>query len=283
MVNTVEQDIPFLKDLVCYELTGGKYAVGLCPGCGYGIIANAVNRVLLKRGDVLKYPIITGVGCNTGIPTRMVGQHMHCLHGRIFAFATGLKLARPELKQIVISGDGDCLAIGLNHFLQAARRNVDMLVILLNNETYGSTGGQHAPTTGLGMRSVTAPYGVQERSFDAVELAVTAGATFVARWGIDKPYKLMESIEKALDHKGFSLIEALSICPTHRGRPNGLESPVEMLRWLKSNTIPLHEAKEMDQGELQGKYVVGEFLERNDVPELSETLWGIVGKVKKGD
>lgn len=213
------------------------------------------------------------------MPFVLVGNSFYCLHGRTLPFATGLKLARPEVKPIIFSGDGDCLAIGMCHFMHAARRNVDMLVILLNNEVYGMTGGQVAPTTAPGVRTTT-PQGMHEPSFDAVKLAIAAGATYVARWTIAQPFQLMKSIERALDHKGFALIEVISICPTYRGRLNNIPSPVEMLRWLKSNTITLKEAQGKSEEELRGKYVVGEFLERKDVPELSETYQHLIAQVK---
>jgi len=280
MTEVVEQENPIIREVVSYELVG-RYYSPFCPGCGYGIIANSVNRILLKRENMLKYPLITGVGCCCFMPFVLVGNSFYCLHGRALPFATGLKLARPDLKPIIFSGDGDCLAIGMCHFMHAARRNVDMLVILLNNEVYGMTGGQVAPTTASGVRTTTTPQGMHEPAFDAVKLAMAAGATYVARWTIAQPFQLMKSIEKALDHKGFSLIDVISICPTYRGRLNGLTSPVEMLRWLKQNTIPLKEAEGKSEEELRGKYIVGEFLERKDVPELSETYQRLIAEARK--
>ncbi len=271
-----ELEHPQIKELVSYDLLG-KYYNPLCPGCGYGIIANCVNRTLLERGgDLLSYPLITGVGCCCFMPLILVGNSFYCLHGRALPFATGLKLANPKLKPIVWTGDGDCLSIGMAHFMHAARRNVDMVVLLLNNEVYGMTGGQMAPTTSPGVNTTTTPFGMREASFDAVRLAIEAGATYVARWTIDQPFQIAKSFKKALDHRGFSLIEFISICPTYRGRLNELPTPVDMLRRLKADTVSLKDAAQMDAADLEGKHVVGEFLERQDRVELSqiyEKLW----------
>ncbi|MEK7848805.1 MAG: thiamine pyrophosphate-dependent enzyme, partial [Chloroflexota bacterium] len=158
----------------------------------------------------------------------------------------------------------------------AARRNVDMVVLLLNNEVYGMTGGQMAPTTAFGVRTTTTPFGMREASFDAVKLSIDAGATYVARWTIAQPFQIVKSFKKALDHRGFSVIELISICPTYRGRLNELPTPVDMLRRLKADTVPLKDAAETDATSLEGKHIVGEFLERHDRPELSELyekLW----------
>jgi 2-oxoglutarate ferredoxin oxidoreductase subunit beta len=261
--------------MVSYDLLG-KYYNPFCPGCGYGIIANTVNNALLERGDLLSYPLITGVGCCCYMPFILVGNSFYCLHGRALPFATGLKLANPKLKPIVWSGDGDCLSIGMGHFMHTARRNVDMVMLLLNNEVYGMTGGQMAPTTSSGVTTTTTPFGMRESSFDAVKLAIDAGATYVARWTIAQPFQIAKSFRKALDHRGFSMIEFISICPTYRGRLNELPSPVDMLRQLKADTVSLKDAANMDEDQLEGKHVVGEFLERHDRPELStlyEKLW----------
>lgn len=270
---------PQVKELVSQELLG-KYYNPFCPGCGYGIIAQTLNRLLLERGDLLSYPIITGVGCTCFIPFIMVGKCFYCLHGRALPFATGLKLANPKLKPIVFTGDGDCLSIGMCHFMHAARRNVDMVVLLLNNEVYGMTGGQMAPTTASGVRTTTTPFGMREGRFDAVQLAMDAGATYVARWTIAQPFQIAKSIKKALDHRGFSLIELISICPTYRGRLNELPTPVAMLRWLKADTVPLAEAQGKDHEELAGKHIVGEFLERHDRPELSQLFERLIADVQ---
>jgi 2-oxoglutarate ferredoxin oxidoreductase subunit beta len=164
----------------------------------------------------------------------------------------------------------------MGHFMHAARRNVDMVMLLLNNEVYGMTGGQMAPTTSSGVNTTTTPFGMRESSFDAVKLAIDAGATYVARWTIAQPFQIAKSFRKALDHQGFSMIEFISICPTYRGRLNELPSPVDMLRRLKADTVSLKDATNMSEDELEGKHVVGEFLERHDRSELSqlyEKLW----------
>jgi 2-oxoglutarate ferredoxin oxidoreductase subunit beta len=280
-MNEGERENVLAKQLGCYELRGTYYNP-YCAGCGYGIIANLVNRVLLKRENRLSYPLITGVGCSLQMPYVLVGKCFYCLHGRTMPFVTGLKLSNPELKPIVFSGDGDSLAIGLGHFMHAARRNLDVVVLLLNNEIYGMTGGQAAPTTARGANTTTSPFGMKERAFDGVKVAMTAGATYVARWTVAQPFQLMRSIEKALDHKGFSLIEIISICPTYRGRFNNLGTPAEMLRQIRRDTINIKEAETRQPAELEGKHVVGEFIQREDIPELSQVYHELILEARGG-
>ncbi|MBI4294767.1 MAG: 2-oxoacid:ferredoxin oxidoreductase subunit beta [Chloroflexi bacterium] len=279
-MRTQELEHPQLKELVCHEMMGNYYNP-FCPGCGYGIIAHTLNKVLLERGDLLSYPLVTGVGCTCYVPFILVGNSFYCLHGRALPFATGLKLANPSLKPIVFTGDGDCLSIGMAHFMHAARRNVDMVVLLLNNEVYGMTGGQMAPTTAPGVRTTTTPFGMKEASFDGVKLAIDAGASYVARWTIAQPLQIARSIRKALDHRGFSLLELISICPTYRGRLNELPTPVAMLRWLKANTIPLSETEGKSPQDLVGKHVVGEFLEDREKPELSQIYERLIAEATR--
>ncbi len=203
----------------------------LCPGCGHGIVLKsalrAIERLGLSRDEVA---FVAGIGCSS----RLVGYvdfcTLHTTHGRALTFATGLKLARPELTVVVVTGDGDGLAIGGNHLIHAARRDVDMTCLLLNNEIYGMTGGQSAPTTGRGAVTTTTPRGMQERSFDACRLATAAGATFVARGLSSSPLALDDIITRAIHHPGFAFVEVLSDCPEYYGRYNDAGRGPEMLQ-----------------------------------------------------
>src|SRR5512137_588836 len=185
-----------------------------CPGCGIGIMLGALVRAIDKCGlakdDVV---LVSGIGCSGRLPVYVDFNTLHTTHGRALTFATGIKLAKPRLKVIVVMGDGDCAAIGGNHFIHAARRNIDLTAIVINNGIYGMTGGQYSPLTPYGSRASSAPYGHIEDPFDISALAVAAGATFVARGATCQPRQLAELVAQGIAHKGFSVIEALSQCP----------------------------------------------------------------------
>jgi 2-oxoglutarate ferredoxin oxidoreductase subunit beta len=265
--------------LTPYTFTGrllGQPRHIFCGGCGYGVVAQAVTRVFAEEKlDVTKYPFLTGIGCYSALPSVLPGHCTMCLHGRPIAVATGMKLANPELKPIVFSGDGDLLAIGVGHFVHACRRNVDMVVIMFHNNVYGMTGGQIAPTSYTGQRATTAPYGFVEEPIECIELAITSGATFVARWSIAHIPQFMRTFKKALKHKGTSVIDILSTCPTYFGRKNRLPKPIDVFRWIKNLTVPISKAKEMSEDELRGKYLVGEFMEKERA-ELSEVYQQLI-------
>jgi 2-oxoglutarate ferredoxin oxidoreductase subunit beta len=195
---------------------------------------------------------------------------MHTTHGRALAFATGLKLARPEMEVIVVMGDGDALAIGGNHFIHAARRNIDLTAIVVNNNIYGMTGGQSSPTTPLDARSATAPYGHIEPPFPICDLAMAAGASFVARGTVYHVTELDRLIERALDKKGFSLVEAVSYCHTTFGRANNIKSPVEMMRQLKENSISLQAAQKQGDEKGDAAQIVRGVFRDEDRPEFTE-------------
>ena len=234
-----------------------------CPGCGNGILAQA----FLKAVDDLKidfneFVFVSGIGCAAWIPSPFFYTDiLHTTHGRPIAFATGVKLAAPDRRVAVISGDGDLLAIGGNHFIHAARRNLDIMVICINNGIYGMTGGQVAPTTPPGLKTTTSPYGNVENIFDISKLAVAAGATYVARWTVYNPAQITKAVKKALERKGFSLIEIISQCPVQFGRKTGMGSSTEMLDFYKNNSVPVKKAAGMSREELQGKIVVGELID----------------------
>lgn len=202
-----------------------------CPGCGGGIILNCFTRAIdnLKL-DKDKILAVSGIGCSAWIPSpNFNGDTLHTTHGRAIAFATGAKAYNPELTTVVFTGDGDGAGIGGNHLIHAARRNIDMTVILVNNMSYAMTGGQIAPTTLHGEPTVTSPYGNPERPFNITKLVMAAGATYVAKWSTYHVIELTNSIKDAIQHKGFSFIEVLSQCPTQQRRIFKLRSPIETL------------------------------------------------------
>lgn len=211
-----------------------------CPGCGHGIVMNnlirAVENLGLRKRDIV---MVSGIGCSARISGYMDFHTLHTLHGRALAFATGVKLGRPELHIIVPMGDGDATAIGGNHFIHAARRNIDMTAIIMNNRIYGMTGGQYSPLSGRGNSATTAPFGNIDQTFDIARLAESAGATFVARSTTYHVTSLIKILEKAITHRGFSVVEVLSQCPTYFGRKNRLGSAVDMMKQYKDQTTPV--------------------------------------------
>jgi 2-oxoglutarate/2-oxoacid ferredoxin oxidoreductase subunit beta len=202
----------------------------LCPGCAHGIglrgLLEAVERLGLNRDRVV---VTAGIGCSSRLVCSVDFCTLHTTHGRAPTFATGIKLARPELTVVVITGDGDGLAIGGNHLIHAARRNIDLTCLLFNNAVYGMTGGQVAPTTPQGALASTAPHGNAEPPFDSCKLLEAAGATFVARVPLFRPLVLADILVQALTHRGFSYIEVISDCPVLYGRYNDLGDGPEML------------------------------------------------------
>ncbi len=202
----------------------------LCPGCSHGIVAGAFLRAVARLGlPQDRIAVVAGIGCNSRLPGSMDFCTLHVTHGRAPAFATGLKLARPDLHVVLFTGDGDGLAIGGNHLIHAARRNIALTCLLFNNEVYGMTGGQLAPTTPGGGIATTAPFGNIEPSFDACRLLAAAGATFVARGIAYEPAVLEDLIGRGLRHRGFAFIEVISDCPEYYGRYNQLGSATAML------------------------------------------------------
>jgi 2-oxoglutarate ferredoxin oxidoreductase subunit beta len=241
-----------------------------CPGCGLGTILGAFTRALMKleyRKD--EVVVVAGIGCTGRIPVYLDSNTLHTTHGRALTFATGIKLAKPHLKVIVFMGDGDALAIGGNHFIHAARRNMDLTAIIINNQNYGMTGGQHSPTTPQGCRTTTTPYGHIENAFSIPDLAIAAGASFVGRSTVYHVNLLDAIIEQALRKKGFSVVEALANCHVQFGRRNNLESPVIMMKWFRDNSIPFEKAKHMTPAAREGKFAIG-VLGDFDRPSYSE-------------
>lgn len=237
-----------------------------CPGCGNGILLGslirAVDRTGIEKDDIV---VVSGIGCSGRISVYLDFNTVHATHGRALTFATGIKLANPGLNVIVIMGDGDATAIGGNHLIHAARRNMDMTAIIINNNIYGMTGGQYSPTTPHGARATTSPYGNVEQSFAIAELAWTAGAAMVARGTVYHAALLDDLIEKAILKRGFTVVEAVSHCHTQFGRKNDLGGAVEMLRQQKEMAVRIEKARSMTEEQLEGKLTIGVLMER-DLP-----------------
>jgi 2-oxoglutarate ferredoxin oxidoreductase subunit beta len=229
-----------------------------CPGCGIGIVLGAfiraVDRLAIPKDEIA---LVSGIGCTARIPGYVDFNTLHTTHGRPLAFATGVKLANPKMKVVIISGDGDILAIGGNHFIHSCRRNIDMTLVLVNNYIYGMTGGQYSPTTPAGKRASTAPYTTLEQPFDTCKLAMSAGASFVARGTVYHATLLSNLIEKALEKSGFSVVEAMSNCHTQYGRQNKEGTATKMIIGMKDLAVPVSAAAKMTPEQLEGKYQTG--------------------------
>lgn len=254
-----------------------------CPGCGNGIILRAIAQAMENaKIDRNKTVLVSGIGCSSRAAGYIDCNSLHTTHGRAIAFATGIKMAHPELEVIVITGDGDSSAIGGNHLIHAARRNIGLTVVVMNNNIYGMTGGQYSPTTPHLEYGTTAPYGNIDQPFDIAELAMGAGATFAARGAVYHAALLAKTIEKGIRHKGFSIIDVASLCPTYYGRKNKKGSAVDMMKYQKDNTVMVEKAKTMTEEELNGKIVIG-VLRDKEAPEYSEEYAKLVEKVKGGN
>lgn len=260
-----------------------KLKLPFCSGCGIFTVMNTFLRGAHELGhkDLSKFVFCSGIGCSSWIPSPyFIADSIHTPHGRSIPVATGVKLLRPDLNIVVFGGDGDIVGIGLSHFIHAARRNLDVLVIMVNNMVYGMTGGQVAPTTPFGTRTTTTPYGSFEQPLDSARLAVTAGACYSARWTTTHPNELKESIKKAIKTQGFRFIEVVSQCPTAFGRRVGFRDVGEMLKWLRQNSVPIQKAEQMREEELANKIVVGVFAQRKRVT-LTETISNIIEEAQR--
>lgn len=254
-----------------------------CAGCGIGIVLGAIIRAVDSLGlDKNDIAMVSGIGCAGRMPVYVDFNTLHTTHGRALAFATGLKLVRPEMKVIVVMGDGDALAIGGNHFIHSARRNIGLTAIVVNNATYGMTGGQYSPTTPPGARTTTAPYGHIEPPFQIAELAKCAGAAFVARSTVYHVDELQEYIARALQKEGFSVVEAISYCHTTIGRLNRWGTAPEMMLRLKENSITLKQAEQMSEEERAGKIIRGILADREDLVEYTRRYYTEVVQAARG-
>jgi 2-oxoglutarate ferredoxin oxidoreductase subunit beta len=238
-----------------------------CVGCGNGTVINctlaAVDQMGWEKKDTV---FVSGIGCSSRAPGYISTDSLHTTHGRALAFATGIKLANPDLHVVVFTGDGDLAAIGGNHFIHSCRRNIDLTVVCMNNMIYGMTGGQGSPTTPMGALSTTTPYGSGEPAFDLCGLASAAGANFVARWTSYHVKELTLAIKSGLETPGFSFIEALVQCPTNYGRRNRFRQVLDQIEYFKTHTLLIQKAQRMrEQGTAipDDMVVVGEILRRN--------------------
>jgi 2-oxoglutarate ferredoxin oxidoreductase subunit beta len=249
---------PVTKLIHKYLRHDKKFPHVWCPGCGNGIVLGALIRAIDRMGfQKDEIVLVSGIGCSGRMPVYVDFNTLHTTHGRALTFATGIKLVKPELTVIVVMGDGDATAIGGNHFIHAARRNLDLNAIIINNQIYGMTGGQHSPTTPYGAMATTAPYRHIEHAFSISELAVTAGADFVARGTVYHAQLLEELIETALRRRGFSVVEVMSNCHVQFGKRNAMADPVSMMRWLKDTAVKVEKAKDLDPEELSSRFTIG--------------------------
>ncbi|MCF6459729.1 2-oxoacid:ferredoxin oxidoreductase subunit beta [Clostridium sp. Cult3] len=241
-----------------------------CPGCGNGIVTRAIVKAIdnleLNRDDVC---IVSGIGCSSRSSGYLDFNTIHTTHGRALAFATGIKFANPNLHVIVITGDGDCAAIGGNHLIHAARRNIDITTIVFNNNIYGMTGGQYSPTTPTGDKGTTAPYGNIDANFDLCELAKAAGATYVSRSTVYGANMIIKQVEEGIKNKGFSFIETITTCPTYYGRKNKKGDAVDMMNYLKENSVSKIAFEKLPEEKRRNKILVGE-LYKGQRPEYIE-------------
>ena len=253
-----------------------------CPGCGTGIVLGALIRAIDRTGyeknDIV---LVSGIGCSGRMPVYVDFNTLHTTHGRALTFATGIKLANPNLNVIVIMGDGDCMAIGGNHFIHAARRNIDLTAIIINNNIYGMTGGQYSPTTPYGMSATTAPYVHIEQEFKIAELAVTAGAVFVGKGTVYHAKLLDGLMEKAILKKGFGVVEVISHCHVHYGKQNLLGSAVDMMKWQRDNAVTVQRAKRMKPEELEGKIITGVLVDK-ELPIYQDEYDEVKERAKEG-
>ncbi len=258
---TTQPMIPEMTHPLKKYLREGSLPHFFCSGCGSAQVLN----FFLKAADDLHLDFdqlvtIGGVGCTARIPVYMRTETLHGVHGRTLAWATGIKLTNPDLKVVIFSGDGDAAAIGGNHLIQAARRNLDVTMIVSNNLNFAMTGGQVAPTTLPRIITTTTPYGNEEPSFDLCRLTMAAGATFVARTTTVKPVSATNIIKKALQHKGFSFVEIITQCPTNFGRRAiGTDVPTETIKWIKDHSINDDKAYEKPETDAENSFALGIF------------------------
>jgi 2-oxoglutarate ferredoxin oxidoreductase subunit beta len=250
-----------------------------CPGCGHGTVLNgllgAIEKLGMSKNEIV---MVSGIGCSSRITGYVDFHTLHTIHGRALAFATGVKMARPELNLIVPMGDGDALAIGGNHFIHAARRNIDITAIVMNNRIYGMTGGQYSPLSGENISATTAPYLTIDPSFDVVKLAKAAGATFVARTTTYHIQQITNIIRPEVLHEGFSVVEILSQCPTYFGRKNKAGDAVDMVQHFKKNTTSIGSKAKKENPDLLER---GVFVQE-EMPEYCSEYDKVVQKAMKG-
>lgn len=271
-------NVPFDYDKY---LRPGKLPHIFCPGCGHGIAMKSMIRGIDKTGiekdDIC---MVSGIGCSSRIPGYLDFNTLHTLHGRALGFATGVKMANPKLNVIVVTGDGDALAIGGNHFIHTCRRNIDMTILVFCNYTYGMTGGQFSPLTPIGTISHTSHYGTIEPDFDCCELAKASGATFVARGTAFHGPELARIITEAILHKGTSVVQILDACPVYYGRDNKYKAVSQLMETVEKNgTVSVKQVDKLPPEKVKGKLLRG-ILYRTERPEYCDRYEGLVKKIQ---
>lgn len=254
-----------------------------CPGCGHGIIMHSLLRAMAALNlEQDKVCISSGIGCSSRMPGYIDACTLHTAHGRSLAFATGTKMANPELTVIDVMGDGDCTAIGGNHFIHACRRNIGITAVVMNNNIYGMTGGQASPTTPEGAYAATAPYGAVDPCFDVCKLAEGAGATYVARASIAQPAMCETILKKAIEHqkKGFAVVEIMTFCHTQFGRKNKRSRPIDNFNYFKDVTVMKAKADTMTPEQLEDKIVIGEFVNIENAREYTDRYEDIIKRAQ---
>lgn len=252
-----------------------------CPGCGLGILLASIVRAFVSKGlNKDEVVLVSGIGCSGRLPVYVDVGSVHTTHGRALTFATGIKLARPELTVITVMGDGDAMAIGGNHLIHAARRNLDITAVIVNNSTYGMTGGQYSPTTPFGATASTALYGHIEPGMDVSSLCAAAGASFVARTTVYHVNQMDRILVQAFSKYGFSVVEVMSPCYTNFGRQNRLGSHLEMMKEFKRSGVVLDRWEQMTLEEREGHFPLGVLVDR-DLPGYGDSYRTVCERAKK--
>lgn len=258
-----------------------KFPSVWCAGCSNGIVLGSIIRAIAELGydrdDVI---MVSGIGCSSRMPVYVDFNTLHTLHGRALPFATGVKMFKPGMKVVVVTGDGDATAIGGNHFIHACRRNIDLTVVLINNNIYGMTGGQYSPTTPTGDFATTTPYGNIDPVFNICDLAMGAGASFVARTTAYHAVESQNIIKQALEHKGFSLVEVISACPVIYGRLNKKGGAPEMMKQMRDNSVSIKGIEKLPKEKIEGKIVRG-ILREELRPEYSDQYQQLIKRLKE--
>ena len=277
-----------MENLINKYFRPGRLPHIWCPGCGNGVITGAIVKAIDKQGlEKDDVAVISGIGCSSRSSGYLDFNTANTLHGRALPIATGVKMANPALNVIVCSGDGDCTAIGGNHLIHAARRNIDLTLVVFNNSIYGMTGGQYSPMTPIHSKATTAPYYTVEPSFNLLDLAKAAGATYVARATTYNVPVLVDVIAKGIAHKGFSIIEAVSACPISFGRQNKMGGPAQMMAWQRDHGVMKAVWDRMDEEKkaeaiAAGKFPIGVLYENNDVMEYTKAYDQIIQRAQEG-
>jgi 2-oxoglutarate ferredoxin oxidoreductase subunit beta len=254
-----------------------------CWGCGDGVILKSLIRAIAKVGwNMDDVCVVSGIGCSGRLSSYMNCNTVHTTHGRTIPVATGIKLANPSKRVIVVAGDGDALAIGGNHTIHGARRNIDLNFIVINNFIYGLTNSQVSPTTPKGFWTVTTPYGNVDPSFDPAKLAIAAGATFVARESVNDPKKIEKVFVEGLTHRGFSFFDIFSNCHINLGRKNKMGEAIETRRWIDAITISNKKPNAEQEAADTGKFLTGVLHHDTTKTEYCDAYETVIAKAQGG-